>query len=194
MGISAYNSRGVERNFAGLLGRLKAFAFDYIVIAVYLILLVGLSLLLRAMVPSFLGKLFGREYSAELAGFISVTLPVSLYFVLSEASFRQATWGKRRVRLKVVRTKDGKPLGLARSFARTALKFVPWEMSHAGMWYIKFHPESSWPFIVGMTVVFLLVGLNAAFIALSRSHQALYDVLAGTAVEEVGKPGPLEYP
>lgn len=137
----------------------------------------------ECVVPSIFGTLFSREYSAELFGFVTITLPVSLYFAIMEASLRQATWGKSRARLKVVDIKEGKPLSLARSLGRTTMKFIPWELSHACIWYIRFHPESSWPFTIGIIVVFLLVGLNMTLLVLSRTHQTLYDIIAGTTVE-----------
>ena len=128
----------MQNDFAGLLPRLKALALDYIVIVLYLVLVVALSVLLRPLVPSFFGAAFGSQHSSELFGFITVTLPVSLYFALSEASSRQATWGKHRAKLKVCRVKDGNRLSMARSLSRTALKFTPWEIVHASIWYITF--------------------------------------------------------
>jgi RDD family. len=175
----------VQKEFGGLWPRLKALILDYIVIAVYLVLIVLLGLLLKSLAPSFVGAVFGKEYSSELFGFITITLPVSLYFALSEASSQQATWGKRIGKLKVLCIKDGKRLSTARSFVRTALKFIPWELSHASIWYITFHPDSFSPlFTIGITIVFLLVGLNILVLVLNHKHQTLYDMIAGTFVEK----------
>jgi uncharacterized RDD family membrane protein YckC len=178
----------VQKDFAGVWPRLRALALDYVIIAVYLVLVVVLGVVLKALAPSFSMTIFANQYSSELFGFVTVTLPVSLYFALSEASSRHATWGKRRVKLNVLRIRDGKPLSMARSLSRTALKFTPWELSHASIWYITFHPKSPWPFFtIGISIVFLLVGLNILMLVLSREHQTLYDMIAGTAVE-IGNP------
>ncbi len=163
--------------------RVAAFGFDYILIAAYLVALVLLSLLLRALAPHFIDRVFATQATAELFGFVTVTFPVFLYFTLSEASSGQASWGKRRRRLTVGRAVDGSRLGIARSLARSALKFTPWELSHASVWYITFHPEAPWPwFVLGLTAVFCLVALSLLTLIVSRKHQTLYDMLAGTTV------------
>ncbi len=175
----------MRSDYAGLWPRLKAFGFDYLIIAAYLILLAASSMLLSIAVPSFFSMIFKKEYSSELFGFMTVTLPVLLYFALSEASPRQATRGKRRFRLTVNRKKDRTPLSPERSLYRSALKFIPWELAHACIWYIRFHPESTWLFTIGMAIVYLLAGLNIILLLFTKTHQTLYDIIAGTIVEEL---------
>lgn len=123
---------------AGLLRRCAAFALDYVLIAAYLVVVFAAGALLRLAAPAAAAApLFGDPLIAELTGFLTLTLPVSLYFVLTESSSAGATWGKRRMRLRVV-TDGGERLGLGRSALRTALKFVPWELSHALIWRFAF--------------------------------------------------------
>jgi uncharacterized RDD family membrane protein YckC len=167
---------------AGLWPRTLAFALDYLVIAAYLVVLVGLGLLAQQFAPSLTAALFGGPLSGEAAGFLLITLPVTLYFALSEASPRQATWGKQRRGLRV-QTSGGVRLSLGRALGRTALKFVPWELAHACIWQITFAgPEPSPLITLGFALVWLLVGANALSVVLSPQRQALYDRLAGTVV------------
>ncbi len=180
---SVYSGRMHEYP-AGLGLRLKAFLLDYIVIAVYLVVLVGVSVAIRAVAPSFAGSLMRTQYSGEAVGFLTVTAPVSLYFLLFEASSSQATLGKRRIRLKVIRVKNGSRLSTARSLGRTALKFAPWELSHAMIWYIVFHPAGTVAFYSGISLVFVLVISNVLALTWSPERQTLYDLVTGTAVTQ----------
>lgn len=77
----------------------------------------------------------------------------------------------------------GQRLHFARALVRTALKFVPWELAHACIWQARFAPaELPLPITAGFVLVWLLVGANAASVALRDDHRALYDLIAGTAV------------
>jgi uncharacterized RDD family membrane protein YckC len=132
--------------------------------------------------PNVPRQLFGNPVSAQITGFLAVTLPVTLYFALSESSQRQATWGKQRQRLKVVRT-DGRPLSRASALARTLLKFVPWELAHTCIWQVRFAPQEPSPLATaGFILVWILVAANTLSLVLTRSHQTLYDRLARTCV------------
>lgn len=168
--------------YAGLLPRSAAFALDYVPIALYLVALTVASQLSAARLPNLIAALFGSPLAGQVSGFLLVTVPVSLYFVVQEASPAQATWGKRLRRLQVSDT-SGQRLTLARALARTVLKFVPWELAHACIWQARFATAELQPLIVsGFVLVWVLVGLNAASIALRSDHRALHDLLAGTAV------------
>ncbi|MCC7358873.1 MAG: RDD family protein [Anaerolineales bacterium] len=168
--------------YAGLWPRTVAFALDYLVIATYLIVLVGLGLLGQHFAPSLAAAIFGGPLSGEAAGLLLVTLPVTLYFALNESGPCQATWGKQRRGLRL-QTLKGERLGLGRALGRTALKFVPWELAHACIWQMSFAGPAPSPLVVlGFALVWLLVGANALSVVVSRQRQALYDWLAGTVV------------
>lgn len=164
----------------GLLPRASAFALDYLPIAAYLVVLVVLGVALREAFPDATARPFGHPVSAQAVGFVLVTLPVALYFALSEASAWRATWGKRRLGLMVV-TSDGARLGLGRSFARTAVKLLPWELSHAAVWGIALAGGEPAPVHHALlALVWLLVAANLAGIGVWR--RAVYDAAVGTRV------------
>ena len=50
-------------------------------------------------------------------------------------------------------------------------------------WYSLFYQFSPL-FTIGITIVFLLVGLNILALVFSHKHQTLYDMIAGTFVEK----------
>jgi len=169
-------------SYAGLWARILAFALDYLIIAGFLILVAAVGALINRAFPELVRTLFGNRVSSQAAGFVLVTLPVMLYFALLESSAWQASWGKRQRGLRVMDA-DGARLSRARALGRTALAFVPWELSHTLIWQIRFAPAES-PALVtaGFILVWLLVGVNIVSLVLRPSHQTLYDQLAGTYV------------
>ncbi|WP_374688865.1 RDD family protein [Promineifilum sp.] len=170
---------------AGLRPRLLAFALDYLVMAAYLIVLTVASIVLARIAPALVARLFDDRVSSQLTVILTLTLPITLYFALFEASSWQATPGKRRLKL-VVTDSRGQRLSLARSFARSVLKFIPWELAHTCIWQVRFatDPSQSWPYNAGFILVWVLVGANVVSLWLSASRQTLYDRLAGTLVSK----------
>lgn len=115
-------------------------------------------------------------------GFLTLTLPVSLYFALTEASAWQASWGKRRMGLWVVDL-NGDRLSLARALARTLLKFIPWELAHTAVWHLTLSGAAPPAWASGLLgVVWLLMAWYAFGLWRGPDHRPVYDRLAGTQV------------
>src|SRR3984893_4254162 len=126
--------------FANVRQRIVAFLLDYLIIAGYLVLLVIVSIGLGfGPLRSEFRAMFADPNSSEISAFLLLVLPVILYFALFEHSSWQATWGKRKLRLRVTSI-HGTRLSLIRSLVRSLLKFVPWELTHACLWRIP-----GWP-------------------------------------------------
>lgn len=174
------------KSYAGFWQRAGAFALDYVIILLYLATITLLGLLVNPL-SSLNQWLFAERGRAQLTGFLLLTLPISLYFAWGESSTRQATWGKRKLALKVTDT-NGERISLWRSLARTALKFVPWELSHTLIWDIAFSPQSSSNLVnYGFVLVYVLIGVNLASLIMTKRHQTIYDLLAKTYVmKQVG--------
>lgn len=171
-----------KEEYAGFIQRSVAFAADYIIIGSYLAVLVAIGAAVNATLPAVTSTLFGGPISGEAMGFLLITLPVTLYFALSEASFRQASWGKQKKRLRVVDS-NGSRLSYARAFERSILKFIPWELAHLCIWQVTFAGDTPSPVIsAGFILVWFLVALNIVSMQISPTRQTLYDRLAGTLV------------
>lgn len=173
--------RKSDATYAGIQRRLVAFAYDYILIAIYIGILTATTLALAALGRP-LNRLFADAVSSDLSAFVLVILPVIVYFSWQEGSTRQSSWGKRRVGLRVTDAR-GQPIGYRQAFLRSILKFVPWQMAHTAIFQISFADSQA---TIG---VYLLLagayGLATVYIVAiwrRRDHRALYDVLAGTAV------------
>lgn len=174
----------MKYSYASLLARALAFATDYIIIGGYVIILFGIGAAIRVVAPAVSSALFSNPMRSQMSGFLVMTLPIVCYFALSESSTRQATWGKRKRGLQVIRT-SGERLSRARALGRTLLKFLPWELAHTCVWRVEFDGQESSPLIfLGFVLVWVLVGANIVSVLLSRKKQSLYDILAGSLVVE----------
>ncbi len=172
--------------FASLWQRIEAFLLDYLIIAAYLVLLVIISVGLGlGPLRGAFRAMFADPNISEVSAFLLLVLPVILYFALFECSSWQATWGKRKMGLGVIDT-HGVRLSFPRSFMRSLLKFVPWELTHACLWRIPgwpLAPTMPSPIITaGLALVWILVGAYLVSLLVSKKHQALYDWIAGTCV------------
>ena len=168
-------------HYAGFWRRAGAFALDYIIILGYLLGVVLLSLLVNTLFDTN-QWLFGNRIRAQVVAFLLVTLPITLYFAISESSPQQATWGKQRLKLKVA-DHNRKRIHFWTALGRTLLKFVPWEISHTLIWQIYFSPQAESVWIsYGFVLVYLLIGLNLVSLIISKTRQTLYDFLTNTYV------------
>lgn len=178
--------------FANVRQRIGAFLLDYLIIAAYLVLLViiGVGLGFGPLRGVF-RAMFADPNSSEFSAFLLLVLPVVLYFALLECSSWQATWGKRKMGLRVTDT-HGVRISFPRSLIRSLLKFVPWELTHACLWRIPgwpLAPSTPSPVITaGLVLVWVLVAAYLVSMIVSKKHQALYDWIAGTFVIVVAHP------
>lgn len=165
---------------AGVWIRLKAFMLDYIAIVLYLLMVAVLTVFIFPEIQ----KLFQSSPGiAQLTGFLLVTLPISLYFAVFDAGHFRGTFGKKKMNLQVV-GRDGKGIGIVRSFIRVALKFLPWELSHFLVYRLIRTEEESIPLslaIIGGSIYGLMIlYITTAFF--SKQKRSFYDFLSGTKV------------
>jgi uncharacterized RDD family membrane protein YckC len=172
--------------FANLRLRFVAFLLDYLIIAAYIVVLIVVSVLLGfGPLRQTFQSLFANPNSGEISAFLLLVLPVILYFALFESSSWQATWGKRKVGLRVMNT-YGERLSFGRSLVRSFIKFLPWELAHACLWRIPgwpLNPQTP-PLIIstGLVLVWVIVGAYVISMLVSQKHQTLYDMIAGSYV------------
>ncbi|MGM8366408.1 RDD family protein [Virgibacillus sp. W0181] len=160
--------------------RICAFLLDYFVIVIYGIFIVGsISFIFQ----SYITPLFsGSPVIAEVTGFLMMTLPISLYFIVCERSKWQGTWGKKKMGIRVV-DGSGQRIGLGRSIMRTVIKFLPWEVAHFGIWRLMLPTNYS-----EITIFIILNAVNLAIILYliipltNKKRKNVYDWIAGTVV------------
>jgi uncharacterized RDD family membrane protein YckC len=163
---------------AGFAKRLLAFAIDFLLIAVYILVLIGIG----AGTVGLTGELvvLNSPWTTDLFAFLVLVFPVILYFALQEGSQRQATLGKHKVGIKVVNA-EGLKLSGRQALIRSAVKFFPWQLAHTCVIQIKFGQTSPW-LMIGALLAQVLVVTYVLSIIISKEHRAPYDRLSGAYV------------
>lgn len=158
--------------------RLLAFAIDFLAIAAYILVLIGIGVGTMRMTSDLVA--LASPWTMDVFAFLVLILPVILYFALQEGSKRQATWGKRRVGITVVNSR-GQKLSGRQALIRSAIKFSPWQLAHTCIFQIWYGQTSPW-LIIGALLAQGLVVICVLSILLSKEHRALYDWLSGSYV------------
>lgn len=164
-----------------------AFGFDYLLISGYIILLASATMAVIK-ISGFYGLTLRwpeNPLLADLMAFVTLVLPVILYFTLHEASPKQASWGKRKTGIRVVNANGGR-LTRGQAFIRSLIKFLPWQIGHTCLFHIP-----GWPLAVtgmppwvtfGFVLLYVLVGIYVASALISKNHRTPYDWAAGSYV------------
>ncbi|MDR9450313.1 MAG: RDD family protein [Acidimicrobiia bacterium] len=116
----------------------------------------------------------------DMYAFVTLVAPVAVNFALIEASPRQATPGKRRLNLVVIDAKESQ-LTRSRSLARSAVKFVPWQMAHTAVFQLFARSTAAGHIVLSIAAQILVVA-SIATMALDSQHRALHDLIARTRV------------
>jgi uncharacterized RDD family membrane protein YckC len=158
-----------------VLRRLAAYAIDVAILAVVLI---PLSFGVQAMI----GYRAETGIGVWLASLLLISLPSWAYFILFDASSSGATLGKRVVGLRAARV-EGSPLGLRRAVLRTAVKLLPWELTHLTMFALS--PELGTFSGLQLGLLWAVYALLALYLFVALRHEgrrSVHDLAAGAAV------------
>lgn len=155
--------------------RLVAMALDLLVVLAWMMFpgVVGLVLWLT-------GLRIETPAALDTLAFVTLVLPVVVTFALQEASPFQATFGKRRMGLKVADT-SGAALSRSRALARSAIKFLPWQLGHTSAFQLA--ADGTKPLFIALALAaqaWVVISLVA--MAIDPKRRALHDRIAGTYV------------
>ncbi|RLL48276.1 RDD family protein [Oceanobacillus piezotolerans] len=169
--------------YASFINRFKAFMIDYLLILAYLMIVLIINIFLF---PSLQDLFKQSPILAELSGFLMVTLPISLYFIISDSNRIGQSFGKKTTGIKVIE-KNGESPSIIRLTYRTIIKFLPWELSHFLVYRLIYIGDGEVPliyFVIGgvIYVLILVYILSAVF---SKKKQSVYDKLVGMYVVKV---------
>jgi len=161
--------------------RIFAWIIDWLIIAVYACALFGVMMTLSSMEVVTLGAV--HPVKGQVIGFLTLTLPVVLYCIFTEAGSRHATFGKRIMKIEIM----GNPLTTGEIVLRNVIKFLPWEFAHAGILWINYintpeTPRWIWLLLIGPQV---LVVIYVMSIVATKGSRSLYDMIAGTRVRHL---------
>lgn len=159
-----------------ILRRIMAFSIDSLFLAVYA------GLLFFFVSPVVRPWFTNSAQQAELAGFLLLTLPFVLYFVVSEASAWSGSIGKRLLRLRVLDNDGKKKISVSQSVKRSVVKFLPWELAHFAIWNAFVFESALYGAAIGALILCYALLLLYAVGLLLKSHRPLYDLMAHTVV------------
>lgn len=125
--------------------------------------------------------------NGELIGFTTLTIPVILYFTLSENGKYLGTIGKRKIGLQIV-SKSLTKASIKELLLRNCLKFLPWELAHFFI-YRLFYFNSLSKIIPDWVLTGLIVSQGLAIIYLlciifNKNNQSIYELFSKTIVIE----------
>jgi uncharacterized RDD family membrane protein YckC len=114
-----------------------------------------------------------------------LTLPVILYFTLSESSKHAGTIGKRKFHLKVV-SNDFSKAGFWQLLFRNCIKFLPWELAHFFIFRLfQFSRNNVEPanwILYGLVISQALAVIYLLCMILNKSHRSIYELFSLTRV------------
>jgi uncharacterized RDD family membrane protein YckC len=163
--------------------RLKAFVIDYLIILIYIGMLFGATILISNYFHLKLDNV--NPAFGELIGFATLTLPVILYFTLSENGRYVGTIGKRKIGLQIM-SKSLTKASFKQLLIRNCIKFLPWELAHFFIYRLFYFNSLSktmpdWV-LTGLIVSQGLALIYLLFIIFNKSNQGIYELLSGTIV------------
>ena len=168
---------------SNIINRFKAFAFDYLIIILYSALLFGISLSISKIFHLDINNV--DPLTGELTGFITLTLPVILYFTLSENSSHAATIGKRKFQLYVAE-KNKRKAGFIKLLVRNCIKFLPWELAHFFIYRLIYFTsaEEQVPgyILTGLIISQALALIYLLFLLFTKNNRSIYELISGTMV------------
>jgi uncharacterized RDD family membrane protein YckC len=162
---------------------MKAFIIDYVIILIYIGMLLGTSLLVSRVF-----KLKSDDLSpvaGELIAFVTLTLPVILYFTLSENGKYAGTIGKRKWGLHVI-SKSLTIASLGQLLIRNCIKFLPWELAHFFIFQLFYFNSTNkttpgWV-LTGLITSQLLAIIYLLFIFFNKNNRSIYELFSQTRV------------
>lgn len=159
---------------AHLLRRVGAMGIDVALILGWAAVLGGLATFLRTtevqLGPS----------AWDLVALLTLVGPVTVLFAVQEASPAHATFGKRRLQLRIV-TVTGDAPSFGRTLARSVVKFMPWQLAHTAVFRLAAGSDSV-TFLLLAMMAQLIVVASILMMIFDAQHRALHDLIAGTRI------------
>lgn len=168
--------------------RLVALAIDYLAISIALLALFAVVLALSAATGARTGAEPLPPLAMDAIACVGSVAPVVLLFAWLESGGRRGTLGKRICGLRLVHLAGGE-VSFRRATARSAIRFLPWQIAHSSLMRIPgwpLEPEAFGPApVAGLALSWILVIVWIAGICVA-SGRTPYDRLTRTSVVRIG--------
>lgn len=158
--------------------RFVAYMVDFIFLAI-IILVFQFALSYLTGFPS--SKHLKNSWQIYAWVLVSISLPVYLYFIISERSGKQATLGKNIWKIKIG-SRNGGVISTRQSILRNLIKIaIPWEMTHISILFPRplfYADDPSIPF--GIYLVDIILLLYLLVFILTKGKMTIHDYLSNT--------------
>jgi uncharacterized RDD family membrane protein YckC len=158
--------------------RFVAYLVDFILLAI-IILVFQLALSYLTGFPS--SKHLKTSWQIYAWVLFSVSLPIYLYFIISERSGKQATLGKNIWKIKIV-SRSGGVISTRQSILRSLVKIaIPWEITHISILFPRplfSVDDPNIPF--GIYLVDIILLLYLLVFILTKGKMTIHDYLSNT--------------
>lgn len=125
---------------------------------------------------------FRDSLHVETYVLLTISLPVWLYFTYFDSFKTKGAYGKRIMKLAVIDEQQER-IGIGKSFLRTAMKLLPWEIAHLGVIFpvpLYFQADAGIrPLTIIGIVLFVVYSLS---ILIDDNQRTMYDRWLGTRV------------
>ncbi len=169
--------------FGGFLRRGFAYGADCFVAFTFFVIT---QLLILVPLRDFFGittAWFHDGVQTEIYTLVTVSIPVWLYFILSERSASGATIGKRLLKLSVRTLPTTEQISGRQALLRNAVKLLPWEIAHlANNLPVPMMYADEPAFRLGFVASGVLMGGLMVSVVVHRQRRGLHDLAAGTCV------------
>jgi uncharacterized RDD family membrane protein YckC len=159
--------------------RIFAFLLDVLVILLIGAVVFAISMAIYGLtggIPEF------NELQMNLLG-LTIIIPAILYCILTENSSRHATFGKRKMKIRV-ENNSGKQPTTSQIITRNIIKFLPWQLAHMAI----FHAMAlNWELDYLTLIFFILAGyilpiIWLSFVIFRKDQRGIHDLIAKTIV------------
>lgn len=154
--------------------RLVAYAID---ICILFIVLAPLGFVIQL----WLGTLPQTGPEIWMTIIFNFSIPCWVYFIVSDLSAGGSTIGKRIMGIRTIA--DIGSIGVIQAIGRTAIKLLPWELTHISMFALssqlgEFTPTQ----VVALTIVYALLAIYILTVLLTRGSRSVHDLIVHSSV------------
>lgn len=158
--------------------RILAFVIDYLILIVYAGVLFFVSYKVNDCWP-FWHFLADSQLLSHAVSFITMTIPLVIYFVLLECGQHTGTYGKRLLGIKVL-SRTGEVAKYKQIVIRNAIKFTPWELAHINIHWELWNIEHALARYAILFIPLVLVLIMLLWVMVDPLKRTLYEVFSNT--------------
>lgn len=171
-----------------ILLRFFAFVIDWLIIMAYAGILFSIIMLVSSSFQISFSDV--SPQIGQLLGLFTLTIPVILYFIITESGSRHASFGKQIMNLRVYDKELREPSTVS-IVVRTLVLFAPWELAHFGVhWIVFYSRHNMYPpvwVLVAVIVPQIIMGIYILILITNKDNQTLYELISKTRTDYNGK-------